>query len=300
MNDEVLKSFRVVATAGSLSRAAQILRLSQPTISRHVQQLEEEVGTSLLDRSSHPLVLTPAGAMILEFAGRTLTDWNTLKQSFSSPPFITSSIEIASSTVPAKVLVLPAVARFLRDYPSISVHVSVMNSQKVIQAVQRETVDVGFAGMKPDEPSWRIEVIGQDEVCLIVPDRLPYRKWPQNIPLHQLEKLAVVERREGSGTQLTAYNMLRERGIAPRFHVVCEVDSHEELIEAVATGIGVGFASRQVVARTCQPQIKTVRLQGGPIVRDLYALSKQLVKDGSPTALLLSYVRMQNSVMDGM
>ena len=298
MNEEILRSFRVVATAGSLSKAAHILRLSQPTVSRHIQQLEQEVGTSLLDRSSRPPKVTPAGAMVAEFARHTLRDWNALKQAFFARSAITANVEVASSTVPAKILVLSAVAHFLHHYPAISVHVTVVNSQKVIQAVQEETVDIGFAGLKPDDPSWLLGIVGQDEVCLVLPNRSPYRNWTSVIDLDQLQSLTFVERRQGSGTQQTAFRALEERGMVPHFHVVCQVDSHQELIEAVAMGMGAGFASRQVVDKMCLPQVKTVRLQGGPIMRNLYAICKRPLKDLDTTALLWQYIQTQTQVMD--
>ncbi len=298
MNEEILKSFQVVAITGSLSRAAQILRVSQPTVSRHVQQLEKEVGTLLLDRSSHPPKVTPQGLMVVEFARRTLTQWDTLKQSCSTRSAVTANIDVASSTVPAKILVLPAIARFLRDYPAISVHVAVMNSQKVVQALQQESVDLGFAGVNPNEPSWLIEIIGQDEVCLIAPTRPSYRNWPRVISLDQLKELAFVERREGSGTQQTAYDALEERGTMPHFRVVCQVDSHEDLIEAVASGVGVGFASRQVVSKMRSSPVKILNLQGGPIFRNLYAISKRPLANSGAAALLLQYIQTQKHVTD--
>ncbi|WP_053960353.1 LysR family transcriptional regulator [Sulfobacillus thermosulfidooxidans] len=296
MTDEDLHIFRTIAMTGNLSRAALLLQTSQPTISRHLQHLEQELGTTLMDRSSGTIQLTPAGMQVLEFAQRVLGEWEALKQSFNHYEPIRGFIEIASSTVPAKILVLPAVATFLRQYPHIHIHVSIMNSQMVFHALEQDRAAMGFVGLEPLSKSWRSELIGRDEVILVVPNLPQYEKWSTSIPLKDLAQLPFVQRKEGSGTQLTAITALRERGLEQDWRVVCEVDSHEALIETVATGIGVGFASRQIAAMMTNRHVRILSVEGGPILRHLYLIRKQDMDNDSASQLFLQHI-MQHDIL---
>ncbi|WP_020375909.1 LysR family transcriptional regulator [Sulfobacillus thermosulfidooxidans] len=297
MTDEDLHIFRTIAMTGNLSRAAVLLQTSQPTISRHLQHLEKELGTTLMDRSSGSIQLTPQGLQVLEFAQRVLGEWDALKQSFHQQQPISGFIEVASSTVPAKILVLPAVASFLRQYPHIHVHVSIMNSQNVFHAIDEDHVAMGFVGLEPPSQSWRTELIGRDEVILVVPNLPQYERWPTSIPLKDLAQLPFVQRKEGSGTHLTAIKALRERGFEQNWRVVCEVDSHEALIETVATGIGVGFASRQIAAMMSTRQVRMVSVEGGPILRHLYLIHKQDAENNKISDLFLSHLKTQHNIL---
>ncbi len=242
-----------------------------------------------MDRDTNPVQLTPAGIRVLEFAQNTLREWESLKQSLSHAARPAGSLEIGSSTVPAKILVLPAVAGFLRGYPAILVHAAIMNSQKVLQAIERESVDLGFVGMAPSFASWDTQIIGRDEVVLVVPNQSEYQVWPRGIPVKMVEQLPFVQRKDGSGTQFTAYSALKERGVQSALRVVCEVDSHEDLIDTVATGIGVGFASRQVVKMMDRTDVKIMTVEGGPILRNLYRVSKYPIREHTPAELFLRY-----------
>jgi DNA-binding transcriptional LysR family regulator len=274
MNFEDLEVFRAIAFSGSLSRAGQSLNLSQPTITRRLQNLEQQLGTTLVDRSLSPVHLTPQGILLLEFSQSVFTQLNDLKNALNMEKTISGTINVATSTVHAKSLVLPQMAKFLRQYPEVQVRVSVMDSTKVLAALRTENADVGFVGMEPDSGQWDAESIGEDEIVLVVPDIPGFSRLESPLYLEFLKDLPFVQREFGSGTWDTAMGELKKRGFTAQFRVVCQVDSNEAVVQTVATGIGVGFASQTVVRLVGPRNVRTVTLEGGPVRRTLYVVTK--------------------------
>ncbi|MHB1953704.1 MAG: LysR substrate-binding domain-containing protein [Sulfobacillus sp.] len=290
MNLEDLEVFRTIAFEGTLSKAALCLNLSQPTVSRRIQGLEHELGVTLLDRSTNPVHVTPHGIMVLEFAQSVLDSWRDLKTVLSDIPAVKGTVTVAASTVPAKRLVLPAMAHFLREYPEVQVRVSVMDSARVLGALNTGNVDVGFVGFEPSGEQWHVESIAGDEIVLVVPDTPRYAHLHSPVEFSALQHLPFVQRESGSGTWNTVRGYLLSHGIAPNFRVVCEVDSNEAIIQTVATGVGVGFASQQIVAIEGSP-VRVLTLEGGSIMRNLHVVTKWAMDLSDAANIFIRYIK---------
>ncbi len=291
MNFEDLEVFCAIAFSGSLSRAGQSLNLSQPTVTRRLQNLEQQLGTALVDRSLSPVHLTPQGILLLEFSQSVLAQFNDVKNALNMEKTISGTINVATSTVHAKSLVLPQMAKFLRQYSEVQVRVSVMDSTKVLAALRTESADVGFVGMEPDSGQWDTESIGEDEIVLVVPDIPSFSRLQSPVTLEVLKDFPFVQREFGSGTWDTAMGELKRRGFIAQFPVVCQVDSNEAVVQTVATGIGVGFASQKVVGLVGSRNVRTVTLEGGPVKRNLYVVTKSGNELSEAAVLFIHYVK---------
>lgn len=291
MNFEDLEIFCAIAFTGSLSRAGHSLNLSQPTVTRRLQNLEHQLGTTLVDRSLSPVHLTPQGILLLEFSQSVLGHFKDLKNALNAEKAVSGTINVATSTVHAKSLVLPQMADFIRLYPEVQVQVSVMDSTKVLTALRSEAADVGFVGMKPDSEQWEAESIGEDEIVLVVPDVPGFLQLQSPLPLAVLKDVPFVQRELGSGTWDTVISELKKRGLTTNFRVVCQVDSNEAVVQTVATGIGVGFASQKVVQLVASRNVRTVTLEGGPVTRKLYVVTKSGNVLSEAANLFIRYVK---------
>ncbi len=287
MQIEDLEVFRAIAYKGSLSRAAVAMNMSQPTVSRRLKNLEDHIGAVLVDRSAIPIHLTPQGILLLEFAETLLERWKQLGQSVQSTHDVGGLVSIATSTAPAKSLVMPLLADFLRAFQDVRARVSVMDSSRVLAEISTEQADLGFTGMRPPTDLFVAEPVAHDEILLVVPNTARFKHVVSPVPLDRLPELPLVQRQQGSGTRATVQRALDQVGYTSDFHVVCEVDSNEAVVQTVSTGIGVGFASRQIVNLFGQRTVRMVSLEGLSMSRQLYLVKKRglILTDAATTFL---------------
>jgi LysR family transcriptional regulator, hca operon transcriptional activator len=146
-----LRYFVAVADAGSLTVAAeQTLHTSQPSLSRQIRDLEQEVGVQLMTRSAQGIELTQAGKAFLEHARMVLLQTEAAKEAAvraAQPPRPTFALGFLSG---AEIDLLPAVNRVLRDaFPGIDIKLSSDYSPVLAKALMRRKLDAAF--MRPEE-----------------------------------------------------------------------------------------------------------------------------------------------------
>jgi LysR family transcriptional regulator, hca operon transcriptional activator len=146
-----LRYFVAVADAGSLTVAAeQKLHTSQPSLSRQIRDLEQEVGVQLMNRSAHGVELTAAGKAFLDHARMALLQADAAKEAAlreAQPASPTFALGFMSG---AEIGLLPAVNRVLRDeFPGIDIRLSSDYSPVLAKALMRRRVDAAF--MRPEE-----------------------------------------------------------------------------------------------------------------------------------------------------
>lgn len=149
-----LQYFIAVAKSGSFSAAAKQLKVSQPSLSRHVQQLERSLGVELLDRYHRPLTLTPAGSFFLQHAEpilHQLTQVTQLTQRFASD----SQDNHLTIGFVASVLygLLPEImSRLKQRLPDLAIKLVEVSSHQQLAALKNGEIDVGFGRFRHDDP----------------------------------------------------------------------------------------------------------------------------------------------------
>ena len=146
-----LRYFIAVADAGSLTVAAeQKLHTSQPSLSRQIRDLEQEVGVQLMNRSAHGVELTSAGKAFLEHARMALVQAEAAKEAAlraAQPAKPTFALGFLSG---AEIGLLPEVERVLRaEFPGIDIRLSSDYSPVLAKALMRRKLDAAF--MRPEE-----------------------------------------------------------------------------------------------------------------------------------------------------
>lgn len=147
-----LNAFLTVVATGSMSRAAQVLDISQPTLSRQVLALEAVIGQPLFYRDVRPLVLTDVGRFIHEHIAKNLDDLEhviTLAQRFDSDVTDTLSIGFVASVLYGK---LPTIiSRLKASLPNLDVRLYEVSSHEQISALKSGEIDAGFGRFVSDD-----------------------------------------------------------------------------------------------------------------------------------------------------
>ena len=264
--------FLAVARAGSFRRAADTLHLSQPALSQHVRELEEELGARLFDRLGRTVVLTEAGRLLEEHALRLFATLDGARDAVGELLGLKrGSLLIGGSTTPG-IYVLPSLmAAFQARYPGIRVALRIANSRVIEERVRANELDLGVVGGHVLGPGERCLTAGLlDELVLVVPPAHPWAGRGSVRP-EQLADERLLMREEGSATRQVTERTLQQAGV--KFRMAMELDHTEAIKQAVMAGLGVAFVSVHAVKEELTAgRLRVLRLRGLPIRRHFHVI----------------------------
>ena len=142
MEIRVLKYFLTVAQAGNITKAANLMHLTQPTLSRQLQDLEKELGQKLFVRGSHNVVLTPEGVIlrkraeeIIELVEKTEAEFTSIKDE------LVGDIYIGSGETKSIRLITEVLKTLQKDYHKIKFHIVSGDSEDLVERFDKGLLD---------------------------------------------------------------------------------------------------------------------------------------------------------------
>lgn len=255
LNLHRLRVFHAVARRESYSRAAEDLRISQPAVSKHVLDLEEELGAKLFHRLGRRILLTEAGRLMADYAQRIFHLADEARRALEELQGLERGrLHLGASSTPGNYLLPKALAAFQAKYPRLDVSLNIMASHDVVDRVIRQEMDLGFVGAT-FSADLHVQPYMEDELILILRPGHPLASI-RTISREALEKETFVLRDVASGTRTVAEAELKARGIAIRR--LLELRSVEAVKQAVAEGLGISFISRHAVALEVRHKVLAV------------------------------------------
>jgi DNA-binding transcriptional LysR family regulator len=178
LNLRQLQTFVTVAQVGSFTRAAHLLHLSQPALTKQLRQLEETLGVRLLDRNTRAVGLTRIGRelvpvidQLLREIGAVVTNTKELAEKSRGAIRVAALPSISSTILPA------AIARFKHLYPGISVMLKDVLAQRLVNLVKAEEVDFGIGCLNGADSEVRFSLLFSDRIVLVfLPEFMAERK----------------------------------------------------------------------------------------------------------------------------
>jgi DNA-binding transcriptional LysR family regulator len=237
-----LRAFAAVARAGSFTRAAEELYVSQPAVSKHVATLEAELGVQLVQRDRRGAVLTHAGRVLADYVLRAealLANGRRAVRAAAGQE--AGTLAVAASGIPGTYLVPEVVARFTQQHPGVEVALQVSTSAGALELVRAHEVELAVVGGMTVPPELQAERLLDDEVVLVgAPSLVSARLRPRD-----LEVLTWISREEGSATRAAVETMRWQVGLHPVRTL--ELPSWEAVKRAVAAGAGIAAISRYAI-----------------------------------------------------
>ena len=235
-----MRYFAAVARERNFTRAAAILHIAQPPLSRQIQLLEEELGVALIVRKSRPVKLTDAGRLFYEQAMQVLGRVDQMKDATRRVGLNRNrllSIGFVASTLYGG---LPMLVRKLRqNAPELDIQLLEMLSIQQIPALKEGRIDMGFGRLRHNDPNVTSTVLREERLVAALPQGTPLAGDDSPLPLLALagQKLIVYpkEPRPSYADQVLA--VLRDDGIAPA--EVLEVREIQTALGLVAAESGI-------------------------------------------------------------
>jgi DNA-binding transcriptional LysR family regulator len=234
-----LRYFVAVADEQSFTRAAERLHISQPPLSRQIQDLEEELGTPLFERGSRPLKLTEAGRFFYGHATRLLEQAAQAARATRRVARMERRLVIGfvGSTMYGA---MPRLVRLFRaERPQTELSLVEMSTLDQLEALKAGRIDVGFGRLRLDDPGVKREVLREERLVVAIPIEHALAIPEQPIILAALanEDILVYPKtpRPSYADQVLA--LFRDQGLEPG--AVHEVQEIQTALGLVAAGMGI-------------------------------------------------------------
>lgn len=250
-----LRYFQAVAEELSFSKAARRLRIAQPALSRAVQELEQEMGMQLIDRSRRIVALTPAGIVLLSETAVVLERLDeSLRRVKRTAAGEEGELRLGYIGPPTQFFLGRLLAEYRKRFPKVSVHLEERTPERVWEMVAKGRLAVALTRPVPGQGERALGtlLLRQEPLGIVVPEdhALADKK---SIPWKSLaqEPLIVLARREGVGLHDEILAACRNAGFAPR--IAQSPSLMGTVLTYVEAGAGVGIATDSVAAAAALP-----------------------------------------------
>ena len=200
MSDFRLKVFQSVAKNLSFTKASQELFVSQPAITKHIQELENFYQARLFERQGSKILLTEAGRLLLKHSEKILDDYKQLEYEMHllHNEYI-GELRLGASTTIAQYVLPPLLANFISQFPQINLSLLNGNSRGVETALQEHRIDLGLVEGIFRLPNLKYTLFLKDELVAVVHSNSRLIKSDEITP-QDLLNIPLVLRERGSGT----------------------------------------------------------------------------------------------------
>lgn len=232
-----LRIFVEVYRLESVTHAAEELHLTQPAVTRAIQELEQYYGTRLFERMYRHISPTESGRRLYPQALHLLDSFDRIETGLRNWDSL-GRIRVGA-TVTFGDTVLPKLARqFLKENSAVELQVVVANGDTLATALCENRLDLALMENAPAIPDLHTEEIGTDLLCAVMAADDPLA-GQDSVSLEQLSKAPLLVREAGSTTRTVLQNVLDARGLPG--HIVWESVSTEALLRAAAEGLGIAI-----------------------------------------------------------
>jgi LysR family transcriptional regulator, low CO2-responsive transcriptional regulator len=238
-----LHVFVECARLKNFSRAAELLHLSQPSISLHVKSLEDWCGTRLFERRGRRVELTEAGARLKEHAQRILASLDTARQDIREVVELgCGRLAVGGAGLPGTYLLPKALSNFKSIYPKLDIYMNYGVSTSIEQLLEEDAIELGMFSHEPRLRGLVSEPYAVSDMIVAAPPRHPLAR-KRRVSLEELAAEPFVLREpESAGTELVR-RFFNDRHLDIK--LAMEVSSHEAIKVAVAEGLGISAIARR-------------------------------------------------------
>lgn len=274
MDFKELESFIEVINLGSFSKAAEKLYLTQPTITNHIQLLEKEISTLLINRSNKELSPTPAGLILYQYAKDMLNLKAKAELTLNDyAKNIEGNLIINASSVPKQYILPHLMKAFIRQYPDVTFSIVNADSKEISKKITSGYIDFGITGAKYTFPSLKYVKLMADELIFIFPPTENYAKLiDAPLTLAHLPTLPLIIREEGSGSLQVFEDALQKQNLSlAQMNVVGRCNDNETIKKLVANGLGIGIISKNIIQENLERgQFLWAKIETLPLHRSFY------------------------------
>lgn len=261
MVDVKIKTLLTVVELGSYTKAAEALNLTQPAVSHHIRQLEEEFGVKLFQKSRKPLTPTAQGEILIKYSRRIMAIYHAAVQAIEDHRTQATHLNIGTTHTVGENLVSQVLALYCNEHPLTHINITTDSINHIYNKLNQYELDLAIVeGVLPGG-KFQSVLLDTDYLCLIVSPQHKFARRP-TILLSELKKEKLILRPSKAGTRMLFENLLMSQGESIRnFNVMMELDNISMIKNLVSMNLGVSVIAHSA----CREEERDGRLVVVPI-----------------------------------
>lgn len=286
---DALKTFVVLADLKNFTKASEVLHISQPTVSLHIKNLEQEFQTKLFLRSPKQVQITPTGKMLYNRSKQILALYEQVKEEILlHHNAIQGELKIGASFTIGE-YILPAILKEIQaNYPELEMNVYIGNTEEVVKKVREFQVDIGLIEGQMDEQELTIHSFMKDELFIVCAPS--YLNEKEVKTWKDLQNLTWITREEGSGTREYLMHIIRSNGLRTKSMIT--VSSNQGIKESLLQGMGISLLSKSVIEKELKhEELIVVRLGNELFTRTFSYILQPVLQSKSTIQVLLQLIK---------
>lgn len=258
-----LRLFLALAESGSVTGAARLMHVTQPTASMQLKEVTDSIGVPLYEVISRRVHLTEMGLELARTARQIAAEWETLEQKVHAAKGLTrGKLKIAVVST-AKYFVPRLLGSFCKKYPEIDIALEVLNRDGVVRRLRDNLDDLYIMSMPPVDMALGDQVFMPNPLVMIAANANPLTKKRALDP-HDLHDQRFILREQGSGTRMAVEAHFKRIKFVPNLRL--ELGSNEAIKEAVAGGMGISVISSHALhGKSREHGVSVLDVRGFPI-----------------------------------
>ncbi|EHQ29982.1 LysR substrate-binding domain-containing protein [Mucilaginibacter paludis] len=284
--------FLEVAANLSFSKAAQVLFITQPAVSKHIKLLEDQYRVPLFERKGGSILLTKAGKILndhllkaSEIQRKIEYDLSTL----SNVSHASGNLRLGASTTIALYILPSILSNFQREFTDVDVQLVNRNSEYILNALLNHEVDVGIIEVENKLTTVSYQHFMSDEVIPVCSSKSPLAG--QALTIEQLTKIPIALRERGSGTLDALLKALSEHGVkSSDLNIKIRLGGTEALKNFLLADQCLGFMPRPSIIRAlAEGDLVEVPVEGLHIKRDFFFIRRKGTDDDGLTSNFIQF-----------
>ena len=274
MQIESLKVFCDLAETESFTKAAQINSVTQSAVSQQISSLERIFKSLLIERSKKRFRLTREGQVLYDYSKQIIQTYESLHSKLQElKDIISGTIRVATIYSIGLHDLPPYIKKFMKNYPTVNIHVEYRRANQVYEDVFSNVVDLGLVAYPIKDSKLEIVALRKEPLVLICHPQHPFARQ-KAIKLKQLVDQKVIGFEPDIPTRKALDKILREYGVDVK-HVM-EFDNVETVKRAVEIDAGVSIVPLGTVTQEVNKQtLAAVEIEDGEFFRPLAAIYKK-------------------------
>ncbi|WP_265557153.1 transcriptional regulator CynR [Serratia grimesii] len=286
-----IRYFLAVAEQGNFTRAAEVLHVSQPTLSQQIKQLEEKLGTPLFDRTGRAVRLTDAGAAWMRYARLALQDLEAGTRAIHDVATLErGSLRLAMTPTFTAYLIGPVIDAFYRRYPGVSVSIHEMTQDRIEAQLAEDRLDLGIAFGQAQSADIEAEDLFSESLNMMVGTHHPLAQQREPLSAQAFEQQPLVLLSEDFATRQFIDDYCQRLGIRPR--VAMEANAIGAIIDIVRRSQLATLLPAAIALEN--PQLHPVSLIDAMPVRQVVMLQRKGAYRSAASQAFIEVLHRQN------
>lgn len=271
MNERKLRIFYEVAKTLNMTRVAEKLYVSQPSVSQVINELENELDVRLFDRIGRRIYLTEEGEVFFNYVRRILNIYDeAFKNLKEFKNFDKGKLSIGASTTIGIYMLPSIIMEFNKKYPGIEISLNIENTQNIVQLVLDNKMDFAFVEGPVYDNDIIVKKFWIDELVFITNSEHMWKN-KETVNIYDIDKEKFIMREVGSGTRDIVEKEFSKNKI--NYNIFMELGNTEAIKKAVEAGLGISCISKRCIKNELEfGKLLYFKIDNLHIKRDLYLI----------------------------